>query len=195
MHAPDNAAPASDARGTSPARPGSVGYVTTAEDTADAYRLHNLARFWSWQTAAALGLTLMIGAIMFTALHAGWRWTAGGLVACAAGGIAFSRAMVQWYVPVVARRVYHQQKHLQDELTVTWDMQGLRVVTPNSDSRTPWSHYLRWREDARVVLLYQSDALFQFIPKRVLSMEEVASLRAHAVAAPMAAAVGADGAR
>ncbi len=74
------------------------------------------------------------------------------------------------------------QRHLQEELTVTWDTQGLRAATLNSDTRTPWPHYRRWREDARVVLLYQSDALFQFIPKRVLGKDQVTDLQTRAAA-------------
>lgn len=70
-----------------------------------------------------------------------------------------------------------------------WSDDGLAASTLTANSVTPWTHYTLWREDNQVVLLYLNELLFQFIPKRVLSLEELSSLRT------MAVTVGVPGAR
>jgi len=153
-----------------------------AQDLVAAYQLHHRVKLRSWRTAVGGGLALLALAGLLIALGEGWPAVAAGLVGGVVGGFAVPVMMLRWRVPAVARRIFQQQKQLNEETNLAWNADGLRVRTPNLDGRTPWAHFRRWREDGRVVLLYHSDALFQFIPKGVLSPEQLADLRACAAA-------------
>ncbi|TXM94916.1 YcxB family protein [Methylobacterium sp. WL119] len=51
-----------------------------------------------------------------------------------------------------------------------------RSETISSD--LPWDHYVQWREDAHVILLYQSTGSYQFVPKHILSTDAQEFIRA-----------------
>ena len=89
----------------------------------------------------------------------------------------------RWRLPRAAARNYAQAQGLRSAMHLRWNAEGLRFSTVNSDVLTPWSHYRRWREDDRTILLYQTDHAFQFIPKRVLTSESILQLRSLAAAA------------
>ena len=153
-----------------------------AQDLVAAYQLHHRAKLRNWRTAVWGGLALLALVGLVIALGEGWPAVAAVLVGGVVGGFSVPAMMLRWRVPAVARRVFRQQQQLNEKTDLAWNADGLRVRTPNLDGRTPWAHFRRWREDGRVVLLYHSDALFQFIPKRVLNPEQLADLRAYAAA-------------
>ncbi|WP_375462821.1 YcxB family protein [uncultured Methylobacterium sp.] len=192
QHAPGSRAP------ESATEPGDVAvtFSATVEDVVAAYQRHHWALFRSRKTLVALVATLSIVALALAILIGDDPMAVAViLLASLLGGLALPPIMIRWRVPVVARRIYAQQRGLHDEIRVHADAFGIGVRSATVEGRTPWSHYLRWREDRRVILLYQSDALFQFIPKRVLSEAEIATLRGLAAAAglrPPCAAPGRD---
>ena len=93
------------------------------------------------------------------------------LAASAVGCLGF---MVVWCLavyaamPLLGRRAMKTQPNLSHEWRVDLSEHGVRAVTPNQDSFVAWADYVAWGEDARVLLIYQSDRLFQFVPKRGL---------------------------
>lgn len=99
------------------------------------------------------------------------------------GGLAFPRAMIRWRVPIVARRIHRQQKDLHRPYDVVFGPGGLRVSSESGFASTAWSDYLRLREDASMALLYHSDALFQMVPKRILTEAQLAIVRSWFAAA------------
>ncbi len=151
-----------------------VTYTPTVADTLAAYRLHSrpgrarlvvvaaVMAAGSWvafsETDRSLGsllITIAVGIVAY-----------GGMAA----GIWFG--VLPWWV----RRVYRQQKNLHEAVTLEWDAAGLRARTGRGQAAMAWADYVKRRENEVVLLLYQSDALFQFVPLRVLSGEEAASL-------------------
>ena len=87
--------------------------------------------------------------------------------------------VILWVVlPFRVRRIFRQQKNLSRETALYWDRTGLHTRTANGTSMTPWADYVRFREGEDVILLYHSLALFQFIPRRVLSADDQADLTA-----------------
>ena len=68
-----------------------------------------------------------------------------------------------------ARRIFEQQKLLQEETTITWSETGWRTATEHSVTDLPWGYFVKILENEHVILLYQSDLLFNFIPKSVLT--------------------------
>ena len=115
--------------------------------------------------------------------EAAFTWKAGVIGTALAGGLLFPLAMIRWRVPVAARRIYRQQRGLRQEVTLAWTREELAIQTALGQARLPWADYIRWREDRNIVLLFQSDAIFQMLPKRVLSPAALGELRACAEAA------------
>ena len=63
--------------------------------------------------------------------------------------------------------------------TVEWSLadEGVEIQSEVSSARIRWEAFIKFREDRRVFLLYVQKGLAQFIPKRVLSAEQVIELR------------------
>ena len=60
---------------------------------------------------------------------------------------------------------------------MSWDADGLLAETPQSRVLVRWADYVKRRENDAVILLYHSDPLFQFLPKRAFDAAQLASLR------------------
>lgn len=164
-------------------------YTATAEDLTHAYQRYNRTLLRSGRTLLALVVTLALVAIALRFAMPKEPLAAACIFAvAAAGGLIGPLVMIRWRVPVLARRIYAQQRDLHEALTVQADPEVLATQSEVGESRTPWSHYIRWVEDDEIILLYRSDALFQFIPKRVLDAAQVEALRTFAAAAGVQAA-------
>ncbi|WP_430910095.1 YcxB family protein [Methylobacterium sp. sgz302541] len=150
----------------------------TSDDVVRAYRVHAAAQAKSRQNliAGAVAVLCIAGFLMVTISGepAAIVFIVAGSIL---GGIAFQVGLIRWYVPRVARRIYAQQQDLQGDIAISADAEALSSRAATGDSRTPWSHYLRWREDAHTILLYRSELMFQFIPKRILSVAQIDALR------------------
>lgn len=79
--------------------------------------------------------------------------------------------------PFSARRLFRQQRTLDREFIVSWDDAGVSYVTDSANSHTPWHEYYGWYDGADVLLLMLNDRLFQFLPHRVLTAEQLMDLR------------------
>jgi hypothetical protein len=84
-----------------------------------------------------------------------------------------------WIIPVMARRNFRQQRSLQGEFGYAWTGETLTVKTEYASFDMPWSHFLRWIEDDKTFLLFESDRLYRVIPKRALTADQQQSLRHH----------------
>ena len=78
------------------------------------------------------------------------------------------RALALAVLPLMGGYLYRQQPNLRHRWRVELSEAGLRAVTPNQDAFVAWADYVGWSESRRVLLVYQSDRLFQFIPARAL---------------------------
>jgi len=66
-------------------------------------------------------------------------------------------------------RIYRQQVSLRAQLTMRIDENGLQTASPIGNASQPWSHFLKWAEGPAIFVVYQSEVLFQMIPKRLLA--------------------------
>lgn len=80
--------------------------------------------------------------------------------------------------PIAARRNYARQRSLQGELVLSWSEAGLHTVSEYGTFEIPWSHFVRHVENNKLFMLFESDRLYRPIPKRLLSPEQQADLRA-----------------
>ena len=60
---------------------------------------------------------------------------------------------------------------------MSWSEAGLKATGSHGEWTVPWGDYLKWAENSKVILLFQSPRLFQMLPKRFLDTEQVADLR------------------
>jgi|GEM_PF-662710 len=139
-------------------------------DVLNAYRLaarHGWKRWLAVATASAVtlaaGLALILGPWTPPDLRA-FGWMLGG---AAAGGWIGGTVARRWLVPRRVRRRYRERQATHRASTLTWDETGMTIDNENGHMRAPWSDFVKWRADERVMLLYRSRLLFMTIPKRV----------------------------
>lgn len=155
----------------------SVRYQPAQEDFLAACRLNHLSRITGWAAAAFL-VAYTVGVYALVRYSDGPADVA--LVLAGATGSIFVGILVIIHLVRprhVARRQFWEQRNLRDPYTLEWDEQGYAIRGPTVTSAFPWDHYVYWREDRRVILLYQSGYHFQFVPKRLLSPSEVEFIR------------------
>ena len=83
------------------------------------------------------------------------------------------RTMVRYvFLPETALRSYSQQKvlHSPQQIRITSD--GIAARSRYGQGQLPWDHFIKWREDDRMFLLYQTDNQVLILPKRVFIGEE-----------------------
>lgn len=162
-----------------------VTYTSTWQDVLAANRLRmrpTRRRRMVWAALALLGIAeitlglsepegrdmLLIGLGLFSCLaYPGW-W------------IVLHHALL----PRLSRRYFEQSVVLHAPITVGWSPAGLATRSPHVTSLLPWSAYIGRREDEAVLILLQTDTLYQFIPKRVLDPAQLHGLRAAAGSVP-----------
>lgn len=79
--------------------------------------------------------------------------------------------------PLLARRIYRQQRSLHGEIGLAWTDERLEFDSEYGQFAMPWNHFTRWAEDNRTFVLFESDRLYRIIPKRVLDADTERSLR------------------
>jgi|GEM_PF-2774836 len=107
---------------------------------------------------ALVGLTLAARSALLG--RASWVDLVGFLAIC------YFPAWYWLYLPWRVRRLYQQQRSIQEPFSVDFEDQGLRFRTSNGEGSLPWHHLHRWRESKSAFVLYQSDALLHILPKR-----------------------------
>ena len=101
-------------------------------------------------------------AMMFTS----WRPSGEFFVSIGLGGTIAFFSMHTFRLPRAWRKVFAQQKSFHQMFRYTWTIDGLLVATDLGQATRPWSHFSRVEESDRILMLYQSDAMFELIPKR-----------------------------
>ncbi|WP_448662368.1 YcxB family protein [Sphingomonas sp. CJ20] len=101
-----------------------------------------------------------------------------GSVATGAGVFVGIMLVARRLLPRRARRAYRQHRGLRDPIRAEWDDAGLRIAAATGESRLAWGDYVRWSADDRVLLLYQTDYLFNILPRAAMTEAQHASILA-----------------
>ena len=80
-------------------------------------------------------------------------------------------------LPLLARRIYWQTRSYQEEWSVELTRSGNRARAAGIEHFVPWTNYVAWSETDRVILLYHSDMLFQFVPKPAVETDTMQVFR------------------
>jgi hypothetical protein len=89
----------------------------------------------------------------------------GGMMLYGVVIIVILRVIIQaFWLPRYVRRVFKQQTDLHQDIDMQWDEIHFITRTPNSHVQTPWKDFHLWDRDENIMLLYRSEALFNFFP-------------------------------
>lgn len=146
-------------------------FTPREEDLRAAYRLHMKQMGWK-----RLGYFLLFGLAMGIVLAAldGFddRNQAIGLIVGMTVWAGFVAMVIMllipiWWVPRHSKKTYQQQKDLRLETTTWWDDEKLYSGNEQGHAHLTFADMVKWRADEKIVLLYRSDQLFNFLPVRI----------------------------
>jgi len=146
----------------------------TADDYVAANKLHMRKRGWKRIGWIVFWVLLGVGALL-SADIAIQDPSAGLLPLLLILFIAATQLFVRLlYLPRRIRNVYGQQRNLQLPFESVCTDSGIESSNANTTSRVPWDHLIRWKESNTLFVLYQSDLLFNIVPKRCFAQPEQA---------------------
>jgi hypothetical protein len=154
------------------------------------YRMMPIMRFFRWVIAAlilyevvTLAMAVGEGAMDVVGEQAGWL-----VVGLAVAG--FMVVVDCIIIPRKLRRSLAEYPAVMGDSMLTWDEQGFSLRTGLGETQRRWSDLSRWRESRGCLLLYESEVVCQNLPKRALTAEQAAEIRAL-----LTAGVGASGSK
>lgn len=162
---------------------GPICYTLTAADLEAGYRFNAYRAWRKPRTFIVFSIvaTLYAALIFFTGpLSLGAfieAWAISLLVVGAAIAALFVSGIVQR--PRLARRHFAQHKALHEPVTLTWDENEIRMEQPSGNGRRPWGDYVKWGATPRHLFLFQSDTLFNLIPRAVLTPDQAGQIMDH----------------
>lgn len=74
-------------------------------------------------------------------------------------------------------RAYKSDRRLHEPIHAVFTDTEVLLDQPNSSGRLTWSRFIRYRETRHTFLLYQGPRLFNVIPKRALTIDQVEEFR------------------
>ena len=75
------------------------------------------------------------------------------------------------------RSQFRKTKSLQAPGQIEIDDEGITYTTADSQGKTHWTYFEKWRESQQAFLLYFQKAMFFIVPKKLLLSEDVPALR------------------
>ena len=76
------------------------------------------------------------------------------------------------------RKIYEQQKFFETKFDYEFTNEALCSRSDLGNATLPWVQFHKWKENKNTFIVYQSDAIFHLIPKRIFhSEEEINQLR------------------
>jgi hypothetical protein len=84
---------------------------------------------------------------------------------------------LQALLPARARARLRTQRSLADEVRLSWSEDEIMFETASGYASHRWGEYQRWSESDALFILFFTDRLINFIPKRSLQAAEVETLR------------------
>lgn len=101
-----------------------------------------------------------------------WDWLmilpVGFAVFAVARPLLFKRAV---------KAAYRKTRSLHGPRSTAVDDQGMSVEGPDFSSQVKWPFFLKFAEDDKSFVMYQTNQMFSCIPKRQLSQQEILAIR------------------
>ncbi len=150
-------------------------FTPTEEDLRAAYGLH-LKQMGGKRLGYLLLFGLSIGLAMaaydgFENLPTALGLIVGMTIWAGIVALAITILIPIWWVPRLSRKIYKQQKDLRLETTSWWDDDKLYSGNEQGHANLTFADMVKWRADDKIVLLYRSDHMFNFLPARIFKDE------------------------
>ena len=160
-------------------------FQITVDDLINTRRLHYRAYLKSKRSKRAfiLGTLFMLAMGLITIWPFGLK---NGLIitvlALAYWVVAYSLmlAIQYWRLPAQSRRHFEQHKALHAPHSITWSDSDIVFTSAGSTTRLAWTDFVDVLEDEQYIMLRQTEILFNPVPKRALTAEQITDLRDHA---------------
>jgi len=169
-----------------------VTYTYTVDDFIAAQRLHAWQSYVSVKGLRALlilwaiyfGLAMLLTNLWPVSHPAILAVATGAVTIAVAAGITGVNALL---TPRRSRRLYQQQRALHEPFELRWSGESFELSSGSGSGRHPWNHFVKAVEDRHSLMLYQSDLLYNLVPKRVVDETSLASMRAalHGAGVPL----------
>ena len=145
-------------------------YHVTKEDALNAARVSLAPPWFLLLFVVLLGLLFLVGIYLLDhdLAVAGWVWLATSVVL----GIAVYEAPRRQ-----AHRSMRGNPSLQGEIVLVLDDEGMEATFATGKTKLEWRAFTKCKETAHLFVLYMSSARSTFIPKRVMSPNQVEELR------------------
>jgi hypothetical protein len=89
-----------------------------------------------------------------------------------------------WWIPRFTKRVFAQQKDLQQTATIRWNDAAYETEIASGKITTRWNEFHLWQRGEGMLLLYRSEAMFNFFPTQGEEFARAAdAIQNHLVAA------------
>jgi hypothetical protein len=125
------------------------------------------------QLHSKLAIRLSIGLLIVPLFFAWYLWYLG--VESPVVPIFFGVWIINFFLwqhlfmPQQTRKIFQQQKKLLQPHEYEITENGLSVTGGEDHTSYVWSHFLRWKGDENIILIYLSDAMFLMSPKKSAS--------------------------
>jgi hypothetical protein len=118
---------------------------------------------------------LLVGLGVFWVMFAwGFHWDWLMILPLAFTVFALSRPLL---LKRAAKRAYRKTRSLHGPRSTAVDEQGMSFEGPDFSSQLKWRFFLKFAEDDKSFVMYQTDQMFFCIPKRQLSQQEISTIR------------------
>ncbi|SEJ05515.1 YcxB-like protein [Sphingobium sp. AP50] len=161
-----------------------ISFEPTAADFVTAARANYLRqlrsrRFFIRLVIAYAMAFLTMAALLFFLGEAMGDALAQGLYmgAIALSGVLLFLGLTLILLPRRVARLFRQSRSQQVEMLVRWSDEACFWQSANGQQRNEWSSYHRWSAASGCYLLYLNDKLYQFVPRRSLTVDQDRDLR------------------
>ena len=159
----------------------SASFVPEMADLIAANRLHLRSSLkWQrtiWSYVAGCLLLALIGTL-FTEGAGVWPLMIGAVAGLIFWSFLLACILTTNYIllPARSRRAFRQLKALHNLTDINWSSERIRLQSAQGTSDFDWRDFVRLVQGRDVILLFQSDYLFNFIPMRAVSDEQARDL-------------------
>jgi hypothetical protein len=119
------------------------------------------------------GLFLFV-AVAWNVIRSGVDWDSRLILPFAFGLFGLASP---WLFKQSVKKSYRKTTSMHGQRTLVVDDTGLSFTGTNFSSQLKWQFFLKFAEDDKTFVLYQSNQIFHPIPKRQLSPEQISELR------------------
>ncbi|MEP3224447.1 MAG: YcxB family protein [Parasphingorhabdus sp.] len=146
-------------------------FTPNEDDLRAAYGLHLTQMGWK-RLGYLLAFGFFIGFAMaaydgFENINAAIGLIAGMTIWAGIVALVMRILLPIWWVPRLAKKIYKQQKDLRLETTSWWGDEKLHSTNAQGEAHLNFADMVKWRADDKVILLYRSDHMFNFLPARI----------------------------